>query len=165
MKKETRFADHTIGFKKAKNKVEFLPPNDLGTFRIYGFNLLAASILDFFEIAPDLKVVRITHNLTHTTVDGPNSYIQCYHELYVYAKEAGIDPELDINTHVSFVRNIIPFEVMGNGEFEISRDSLIVQQFLALREYDVIEWHGITANVSTRLNASFGSIQTVHSLI
>lgn len=161
----TRFSELTEPFRIAKKKVAGMPADDVQAFRHTAFNLFAANLLDWFETFPTLNTVRLVHKLTHDVSSGLNTTIEGQHELYVYALEAGLDPDADMEANAAYLREAIPFTLMGNGTFEITREDARVQRFLALRDTQANEWTGLIASISDSLDRAFGTVRTVHSLI
>jgi hypothetical protein len=160
----TRFGDVAKTFRLTKMQLEGMPPGEVILLRHLAFYPLAASLLDMFELVPNLHTVKVVHNYQHEARGEFNTVIEAKHEVWVIAPEAGIDPDAAPEDHETYVRELVPFSLMGKGEFEISRDDLRIQRFLGLHETDHSQFLGIVAELAHKLNFAFGTIRTTHSL-
>jgi hypothetical protein len=161
---QTRFGDVAKTFKMTKAQLERMPAGDVILLRHLAFYPLAASLLAMFEVAPNLQNVKVVHNFQHEARGEFNTVIEAKHEVWVIAPEAGIDPDEAPEDHETYVRELVPFSLMGKGEFEISRDDVRIQRFLGLHETDQSQFLGLVAELAHKLNFAFGTVRTAHVL-
>jgi hypothetical protein len=160
----TRFGEVTQPYKLAKQQIEAMAPGEVILLRHLAFYPLAANLLDLFELVPDLQTFKVVHNYQQEARGDFNTVIEAKHEVWVIAPEAGIDPDAAPEEHETYVRELVPFILMGKGEFEILRDDQRVQRFLGLHETDHSQYLGIVAELAHLLNFAFGTVRTTHSL-
>jgi len=163
--KETRFGGLANTFKLMKQSIENLPERDMLVLRHNAFQAFVADILDRFELYPELASVKLVHNLNQgVRTNNSEAIYEGLHEVWVFAKASGLDPDAAPEEHEAYVREMIPYPLMGAGTFELARDDVRVQRFLGLRSFDAGDWYGLVAEISQDVNRAFGFVRAMHTL-
>jgi hypothetical protein len=161
----TRFGELANTFETTKDRIENMSAADALAVRILAFYALAASILDMFEGYPELCQVDVTNKVRAVTAPTPDARITIEHETRVLAPEAGLNATTKPELHDDYVQRFVPFRLMGNGAFEITRDDPRVQRFLELDPTQSNAWTGIVAELAGEMNHKFGIVTPRHSLV
>jgi hypothetical protein len=161
---DTRFSELANTFELTKNRIEGMSPADVAAVRVMAFYGLAASILDLFESFPELQRVTLTQELSVEMAGSLHTSIVQTHNVRISAPEAGLDFEQSPSDHEEFVGRYVPYRLMGNGAFELTRNDTRVARFLALHETQHGLWTGLVAEIASQLDHKFGMVRTRHLL-
>lgn len=157
---DTRFCELANTFEMTKDRIENMSSADAAAVRVMAFYALAANMLDMFESFPDLQRVILENTLSVESSKAMHTSIVRTHQVRISAPEAGLDYETSRMDHDDYVGRFVPYRLMGDGAFILSRDDPRVDRFLALNATQHGLWTGLVAEIAADLDHKFGMVRT-----